>query len=68
MRTIERAEAKIARMHAEADAHSAESGRLRILADRELEKAAELRQRAKELRTAFNRERDNEARKIVHVE
>ncbi len=41
-------------MLAEADAHSAESGRLRILADKELEKAAELRQRAKELRMALN--------------
>jgi hypothetical protein len=54
MRSTERTEKKIARLHAEADAHSAESGRLRILADRELERAAELRQRAKELQTALN--------------
>lgn len=65
MRTIERAEAKIARLHAEADAHSAESGRLRILADKELEKAAELRQRANALRGELNA---IEARKVVHVE
>jgi hypothetical protein len=56
MRTIERIEAKIARLHAVADAHSVESGRLRVLSDRELEKAAELRSRAKELRAALNRE------------
>jgi hypothetical protein len=54
MRTIERASKKIARLHAEADVHSAESGRLRILADRELEKAAECRQRANALRSALN--------------
>ena len=54
MRSTESMEKRIARMHAEADAHSVESGRLRMLADRELERAAELRQRAKELRTALN--------------
>jgi hypothetical protein len=53
---VERSEKRIARLHAEADAHSAESGRLRILSDRELEKAAELRARARELRGKLNLE------------
>jgi hypothetical protein len=56
MRTIELTEKKIARLHEEADAHSTESGRLRILSDRELEKAAELRARAKGLRGKLNLE------------
>jgi hypothetical protein len=46
------------RLHAQADARSTESGRLRILADEELERASECRQRAKALREALNKEQD----------
>lgn len=65
MRSVERAEAKIARLHAQADEYSKESGRLRVLADGQLERAAECRQQANALRRELI---SAEARKVVHVE
>jgi hypothetical protein len=49
-------EQEIKRLHAQADARATESGRLRILADEELERASECRRQADALRGALNRE------------
>jgi hypothetical protein len=68
MRSIERAEVKVKRLLAQADAYMAEEARLRALADGQRERAMECRRQAATLRTALNKEQDNEARRIVHVE